>query len=275
MSEPTFLTDFRPSSSGKGIVPYSNEFMFGTDTNGLPYVPKFKGLNSIKEKINTFPSTLSDKVKGITDTMSKITPTLRDSKSTLGSFLNSNKSDIRSLAGLATSQIATNRMQTEVEPRLITNAPFLYTNRAATFSNRNQSNFRNFLNTRTGVPVNATQAFAKTLEADNVVNLGEAERSDANINQFNNRTLQVNASNVDAINKMNLTNNTLKNAQIAQQANNYTQYLQNLDTKDTEKSLMDKDLKAMLYMGMRAENNRADGIVKDIMDRIAKLQGAK
>lgn len=179
-------------------------------------------------------------------------------------------SQARSAIGLATNLSSVNKMDTNIESRLITNSPFTYTNRSNYLRNRNNASFRNLLNNRTGVPINTTQAYAATLKADGEVALGEAERQDAAIRDFNNRNLQINASNLETINRNNYINNTLKNNKEAQKASAYSSYLENLDTLELQKNAQARDLKAVEILSRAGESGRASGLFDELLKKYFK-----
>jgi hypothetical protein len=175
---------------------------------------------------------------------------------------------IRSAIGLATNLSSINKMDTNIENRLITNSPFTYTDRSGFLKNRNQASFRNFLNNRTGTPVNDTQAYAATLKADNEIAMAEAQRQDASMQDFNNRNLQINAANIESINRNNYINNTLKNSKLAQKADAYSGYLQNLDLLDLQKNQQNKDLLAIQLLAKAGEQGRATGMYDELLKKL-------
>lgn len=174
---------------------------------------------------------------------------------------------IRSAIGLASNLNSVNKMDTTVESSIISNSPFVYSNRSGFLRNRNQASFRNLLNNRTGTPVNATQAYAATLKADNEVALGEAERQDSAVRDFNNRNLQVNASNIETINRNNYINNALKNSKLAQRGAAYSSYLENLDTLQLQKNAQERDLKAIELITKAGEQGRATGMFDEYLKK--------
>lgn len=174
---------------------------------------------------------------------------------------------VRSAIGLASNLNSVNKMDTTVESSIISNSPFVYNNRSNYLRNRNQTSFRNLLNNRTGTPVNTTQAYAATLKADNEVALGEAERQDAAVRDFNNRNLQVNASNIETINRNNYINNALKNNKLAQRGAAYSSYLENLDTLQLQKNAQERDLKAIELITKAGEQGRALGMFDEYLKK--------
>jgi len=180
---------------------------------------------------------------------------------------------IRSAIGLATNLSSINKMDTNIESRILTNSPFIYSNRSNYLRNRNQTSFRNLMNNRTGTPVNATQAYAATLKADNEVALGEAERQDSAMRDFNNRNLQVNASNIETINRNNYINNNLKNSKQAQKGSAYSSYLENLDTLQMQKNAQERDLKAIELITKAGEQGRATGMFDEYLKKFLSKGG--
>lgn len=205
----------------------------------------------------SFTPTTTPKVKFAMGTLSKL----------------GDNQELRSAVGLASNLSSINKMDTNVESRLITNAPFTYTNRSNYLRNRNQSSFRNLMNSRTGAPINATQAYAATLKADSDVALGEAERQDSAIRDFNNRNLQVNAANIETINRNNYINNNLKNSKQAQKGTAYSSYLENLDVLQAQRNMQEKDLKAVELITKAGEQGRAVGMFDEYLKKFLSKGG--
>lgn len=243
------------ASGNKGIVPYRNNY--GNNSKIIQQVSPI----DIRGKIITTKSSLKLPTIPVIPLGDKV-------KSE--SFFDKNKSDIRSLVGLGTSYMGANKLQDNIKTDVIQNTPYVYTNRSSTLTNGNQANFRNFLNNRTGTPINSTQAFAKTLEADNKINAMEGERQEASLNDYNNKNMQVNAANVQMLNRNAAINAQLYNQKVGAKADAFSVYLQNLDARDLEKSMMLRDTKAMQYLGLGLENGRADGMIQALLQNLLK-----
>lgn len=245
------------ASGNKGIVPYRNfqskltQSIQPLTTRGKIVIPT----NPLATKYSTITPKNLDIIKGVPDSES---------------FFDKNKSNIRSLVGLGTSYMGANKLQDSIKTDVIQNTPYVYTNRSSTLTNGNQANFRNFLNNRTGTPINSTQAFAKTLEADNKINAMEGERQEASLNDYNNKNMQVNAANVQMLNRNAAINAQLYNQKVGAKADAFSGYLQNLDARDLEKSMMLRDTKAMQYLGLGLENGRADGMIQTLLQNLLK-----
>jgi hypothetical protein len=237
---PDFNDYMKYAVKSKGlVVPYDNY----TPNSIKPIAPKMLPVNKLKIKTKIEP--LSIEKRDNPNLLDKLAPY---------------QQQLRSVAGLATNLNAVNRMDTNLENRLITNSPFTYTDRSGFLKNRNQASFRNFLNNRTGTPVNDTQAYAATLKADNEISMAEAQRQDASMQDFNNRNLQINAANIESINRNNYINNTLKNNQLGQRADAYSGYLQNLNLLDLQKDKKEMDLLGIKLNVAAAEQGRAKGM---------------
>lgn len=169
---------------------------------------------------------------------------------------------INNLAGYASSLIGTNRIKTSIPTNLVTNAPFIYSNRSNYLINRNNSSFKTLLNTRLGNPVNTGQALGATLDANNRVALAEAERQDNAIKDYNNRQMQINATNIDALNRSSMYKTMLDNSKIAQKVNATTSFLEGIDTITAQKNQQVMDEKAMKYSLAAASLGRGNAIIE-------------
>lgn len=179
----------------------------------------------------------------------------------LENFASNNKPALRAGVGLASELITANRLDDNVETQVVQNKPFVYKNRTGFLADKNRANFRNFLRSRTGMPINANQAYAASLNADNQVAAMEGERQDKAIESYNNRDLQINATNTEAFNRNLYLNNMLKNNKIVQKGSAFTNYLSNLDTQDAQDSALARDKKALELMGLGLTYGREKGII--------------
>jgi hypothetical protein len=217
--------------------------------------------NTIKPNIS-FP--VSSKIKTITPP--KVN--LGEASSVFDNI--GNKDDIRAVAGLAGNLITANKLKTDIPTQIVNNKPFVYKNRTGFLTDRNRANFRNFLRNRTGMPIDANQAYATTLNANNQIAAMEGEREDKAIESYNNRDLQISATNTEAFNRNMYINNMLTNQKTGLKGSAFTNFLTNLDTNDLQKSTLEKETKALQIMGLGLNYGRADNLFESLMKNFPK-----
>lgn len=204
---------------------------------------------------------VSSKIQTITPPKVNIAGNVSTFANKLENFATTNKPAIRAGAGLASELITANKLDDNVETQIVQNRPFVYKNRTGFLADKNRANFRNFLRSRTGMLVNANQAYAASLNADNQVAAMEGERQDKAVESYNNRDLQINATNTEAFNRNLYLNNMLKNNKTVQRGSAFTNYLSNLDTQDAQASALVRDKKALEIMGLGLTYGREDGLI--------------
>lgn len=180
------------------------------------------------------------------------------------SFLKDNAPQLRAVAGLAGNLVTASKLDTNIPTRVLTNSPFTYKNRTGFLADANKANFRNYMRMRTGVPANANQAYAATLEANNKIAAVEGERQDQATQAYTNKELQINATNADAFNRNLYMNNMLKNNKTVQTGSAFNKYLENLNTLDLQQSTVNRDAKALQIMGLGLNYGRADGLFNSL-----------
>lgn len=209
---------------------------------------------------------ISNKIKSITPPKINI----QSNTPSFSNIIEGNKPQIRAAAGLASSLITANKIDDSIDTQVVTNKPFVYKNRSGFLADRNRANFRNFLRNRTGVPVNANQAYASTLNANNQIAAVEGEREDKAIESYNNKDLQISATNTEAFNRNLYLNNMLTNNKNVQKGAAFTNYLSNLDTQDLQASNLAKDKKALEIMGLGLNYGRADNLLQSVLAMLNK-----
>lgn len=210
---------------------------------------------------------LASTPKAVSGVPTATTPSVFDN---IGNFASNNKDDIRAVAGLAGNLITANKLKTDIPTQIVNNKPFVYKNRTGFLTDRNRANFRNFLRNRTGMPIDANQAYATTLNANNQIAAMEGEREDKAIESYNNRDLQISATNTEAFNRNMYINNMLTNQKTGLKGSAFTNFLTNLDTNDLQKSTLEKETKALQIMGLGLNYGRADNLFESLMKNFPK-----
>jgi hypothetical protein len=206
-------------------------------------------LNKIQSKGLFINGVNNDVISRMTANQNRLNSTITETPKTVNDFDNQGKPiNVNTAIGYGTSLMGyindlntIKKMDTSAPRNMIANPAFNYTDRSGIGRAALSSGFRSFVNNPNNSGTMNQMAFANYLKGINQNNLGEAQRKDDYVNNYNQMAYRTNAQNIQTVQRADELERSLKNEQNQMYGQSFNNLLGNIGNIRTENNQMQLD----------------------------------